>query len=142
MPQPDKHHTYDVVIIGARIFGSSVAWWLTQMAVLNGKVLVVARPTYDLCGPPAIQAASASSSVQQLTCEWSRSGLNSFKKLPAGLWAMTRGGRIWRCKLWLSLTSLTRLSRKDAAAEPENPNGLGRAATRTPGRGSPAAYPF
>jgi len=36
MPQPN-HSTYDVVIIGGAIFGSSVAWWLTQMAGFDGK---------------------------------------------------------------------------------------------------------
>ncbi len=47
MPQPN-HSTYDVVIIGGAIFGSSVAWWLTQMAGFDGKVLVVERdPTYE-----------------------------------------------------------------------------------------------
>ena len=47
MPHP-THHTYDVVIIGGAIFGSSVAWWLTQMAGFDGRVLVVERdPTYE-----------------------------------------------------------------------------------------------
>ncbi|MCX7567545.1 FAD-binding oxidoreductase [Sulfitobacter sp. F26169L] len=39
--------SYDVVIIGGAVFGSSVAWWLTQMAGFDGRVLVVERdPTY------------------------------------------------------------------------------------------------
>lgn len=39
--------SYDVVIVGGAIYGSSVAWWLTQMAGFDGKVLVVERdPTY------------------------------------------------------------------------------------------------
>tara|TARA_R110000850_G_scaffold48802_2_gene120704 strand:- start:1048 stop:2247 length:1200 start_codon:yes stop_codon:yes gene_type:complete len=40
--------SYDVVIVGGAIFGSSLAWWLTQMAGFDGKVLVVERdPTYE-----------------------------------------------------------------------------------------------
>ena len=44
-----KHASYDVVIVGGAIFGSSVAWWLTQMPGFNGTVLVVERdPSYKL----------------------------------------------------------------------------------------------
>lgn len=40
--------SYDVVIVGGAIYGSSLAWWLTQMAGFDGKVLVVERdPTYE-----------------------------------------------------------------------------------------------
>ncbi|MBA3908667.1 MAG: FAD-dependent oxidoreductase [Rhodobacter sp.] len=42
-----KHDTYDVVIIGGAIMGSSTAWWLTQNPDFQGRVLVLERdPTY------------------------------------------------------------------------------------------------
>ena len=42
-----QHSTYDVVIVGGAIYGSSLAWWLTQMAGFQGRVLVVERdPSY------------------------------------------------------------------------------------------------
>ncbi len=46
--QTPAHSSYDVVIVGGAIYGSSVAWWLTQMAGFHGRVLVVERdPTYE-----------------------------------------------------------------------------------------------
>ena len=42
-----QHRTYDVVIVGGAIHGSSLAWWLTQTPGFDGRVLVIERdPTY------------------------------------------------------------------------------------------------
>ena len=42
------HSSYDVVIIGGAIMGSSAAWFLSANADFNGKVLVVERdPSYE-----------------------------------------------------------------------------------------------
>ena len=42
-----KHSSYDVVIIGGAIYGSSIAWWLTRMAGFDGRILVIEKdPTY------------------------------------------------------------------------------------------------
>lgn len=42
------HASYDVVIVGGAMFGSSLAWWLTQTPGFDGTVLVVERdPTYQ-----------------------------------------------------------------------------------------------
>lgn len=41
------HGTYDVVIVGGAIMGSSLAWWLTRDSSFDGRVLVVERdPSY------------------------------------------------------------------------------------------------
>jgi len=43
-----RRSLYDVVIVGGAIFGSSLAWWLTQTPSFDGTVLVVERdPTYQ-----------------------------------------------------------------------------------------------
>lgn len=42
--------SYDVVIVGGAIMGSSTAWFLTDNPDFNGSVLVVERdPSYELC---------------------------------------------------------------------------------------------
>lgn len=47
MNEPQKTR-YDVVIIGGAIYGSSLAWWLTQMEGFDGSVLVIEKdPTYE-----------------------------------------------------------------------------------------------
>lgn len=46
--QAPKHKTYDVVIVGGAMLGSSVAWFLTDNPDFDGTVLVVERdPTYE-----------------------------------------------------------------------------------------------
>ena len=45
-----KKTTYDIVIIGGAIMGSSTAWFLSKNPDFNGTVLVVERdPTYEFC---------------------------------------------------------------------------------------------
>ncbi|MEO0547489.1 MAG: FAD-binding oxidoreductase [Pseudomonadota bacterium] len=48
--QAPKHRTYDVVIVGGAIMGSSAAWFLTNNPEFDGSILVVERdPTYQWC---------------------------------------------------------------------------------------------
>ena len=50
-PTTPKRSSYDVVIIGGAIMGSSTAWWLTQNPDFDGTILVVERD-------PSIEKAS------------------------------------------------------------------------------------
>ena len=50
MDKTPKQSSYDVVIVGGAIYGSSTSWWLTQNPDWTGSVLVVERdPTYSMC---------------------------------------------------------------------------------------------
>ncbi|MCA8869980.1 MAG: FAD-binding oxidoreductase [Rhodobacteraceae bacterium] len=45
-----RHSSYDVVIVGGAMLGSSVAWFLADNPDFDGRILVVERdPTYALC---------------------------------------------------------------------------------------------
>ena len=46
--QAPAQSSYDVVIVGGAMYGSSIAWWLTEQAGFDGRVLVLERdPTYE-----------------------------------------------------------------------------------------------
>ncbi|MFT6076438.1 MAG: glycine/D-amino acid oxidase-like deaminating enzyme [Yoonia sp.] len=46
--QTPQHSSYDIVIVGGAMYGSSVAWFLTDNPDFNGTILVVERdPTYE-----------------------------------------------------------------------------------------------
>lgn len=46
--QAPERSTYDVVIVGGAMYGSSVAWWTSANPDFNGSILVVERdPTYE-----------------------------------------------------------------------------------------------
>lgn len=48
MTQAPQHKSYDVVIVGGAMYGSSVAWFLTDNPDFDGSILVVERdPTYE-----------------------------------------------------------------------------------------------
>ncbi|MEM1235856.1 MAG: FAD-dependent oxidoreductase, partial [Pseudomonadota bacterium] len=47
--QKPQHSTYDIVIVGGAMMGSSTAFWLTKMG-FQGRVLVIEMdPTYAAC---------------------------------------------------------------------------------------------
>ena len=50
MSEKPKHDTYDIVIVGGAIMGASAAWFITEQANFDGRVLVVEKdPSYENC---------------------------------------------------------------------------------------------
>lgn len=48
MKQRPAHTSYDVIIVGGAMIGSSVAWWTSRNPEFRGRILVVERdPTYE-----------------------------------------------------------------------------------------------
>ena len=46
--QAPAQKTYDVVIVGGAMMGSSTAWWLSRNPDFDGRILVVERdPSYE-----------------------------------------------------------------------------------------------
>ena len=48
LPENPKYESYDVIIIGGAMLGSSVAWFLSNNSDFNGRILVVEKdPSYE-----------------------------------------------------------------------------------------------
>ena len=49
-PELPQHKSYDVVIVGGAMMGSSTAWFLSNNPDFDGRILVVEKdPTYEFC---------------------------------------------------------------------------------------------
>jgi glycine/D-amino acid oxidase-like deaminating enzyme len=74
------HRNYDVVIIGGAIYGSSVAWWLTQMQGFDGRILVVERdPTYEFASTSHTNSCIRQQFSNRLNIQISRFGAEFIK---------------------------------------------------------------
>lgn len=74
------HKNYDVVIIGGAIYGSSVAWWLTQMQGFDGRILVVERdPTYEFASTSHTNSCIRQQFSNPLNIQISRFGAEFIK---------------------------------------------------------------
>lgn len=74
------HKSYDVVIVGGAIYGSSVAWWLTQMKGFDGRILVVERdPTYEFASTSHTNSCIRQQFSNRLNIQISRFGAEFIK---------------------------------------------------------------
>ncbi len=82
MTQP-AHSSYDVVIIGGAIMGSSTAWFLTENPDFQGRVLVVERdPTYAHAATSLTNSCIRQQFSTELNVRISQFGAEFYQNLP------------------------------------------------------------
>ncbi len=82
MQSPQKT-SYDVVIVGGAMYGSSVAWWTSQNPDFDGSILVVERdPTYEFASTSHTNSCIRQQFSNQINVKVSQFGaefINNFK---------------------------------------------------------------
>lgn len=80
--------SYDVVIVGGAMYGSSTAWWLTNNPDFNGSVLVVERdPSYEKCSTAHTNSCIRQQFSNPLNVSISQFGaefINNFREFMGG----------------------------------------------------------
>jgi glycine/D-amino acid oxidase-like deaminating enzyme len=80
--QKPAHNTYDVVIIGGAIMGSSTAWFLTNNPDFTGTILVVERdPSYSMCSTAHTNSCIRQQFSTDLNVQISQFGADYIKNL-------------------------------------------------------------
>ncbi len=82
-PTTPRHSTYDVVVVGGAIMGSSTAWFLTENADFDGRVLVVERDmTYAACSTAHTNSCMRQQFSTELNVRISQFAADFVKNLP------------------------------------------------------------
>lgn len=88
MDKTPTKSSYDVVIVGGAMYGSSTAWWLTQNADFDGSVLVVERdPSYEKCSTAHTNSCIRQQFSNPLNVSISQFGakfINNFREFMGG----------------------------------------------------------
>ncbi|MCB1405815.1 MAG: FAD-binding oxidoreductase, partial [Rhodobacteraceae bacterium] len=84
LPTTPRNQTYDVVIIGGAIMGSSAAWFLTDSPDFDGRVLVVERdPGYQMCSTAHTNSCIRQQFSTELNVRISQFGASFYQNLRA-----------------------------------------------------------
>lgn len=79
-PRDPAHHSYDVVIVGGAMYGSAVAWWLTQMSGFEGRILVIERdPSYEFASTTHTNSCIRQQFTNPLNVQISQFGVEFIK---------------------------------------------------------------
>ncbi len=88
MDKTPSKTSYDVVIVGGAMYGSSTAWWLMNNPDFNGSVLVVERdPTYEKCSTAHTNSCIRQQFSNSLNVSISQFGaefINNFREFMGG----------------------------------------------------------
>ncbi len=75
-----QHSSYDVIIIGGAMIGSSCAWWLTDNADFNGRILVIERdPSYEFASTSRTNSCIRQQFSNELNVRISQFGVEFIK---------------------------------------------------------------
>ena len=78
-----NHTSYDVIIIGGAMIGSSSAWWLTDNADFDGRILVVERdPSYEFASTSRTNSCIRQQFSNELNVRISQFGAEFIKSFP------------------------------------------------------------
>jgi len=78
--QAPSRTSYDVVIVGGAMLGSSISWFLTDNPDFNGSVLVVERdPTYEFCSTAHTNSCIRQQFSQEINVRVSQFGVEFIK---------------------------------------------------------------
>lgn len=83
MDSTAKYSSYDIVIIGGAIMGSSAAWFLTDNSDFTGRVLVVEKdPSYEFCSTAHTNSCMRQQFSEALNIRISQFAAEFVKNLP------------------------------------------------------------
>ncbi len=78
-----QRSSYDVIIVGGAMLGSSVAWWLSSNPDFNGSVLVVERdPTYEFSATSLTNSCIRQQFSAKINVQISQFGAEFVKNFP------------------------------------------------------------
>lgn len=82
--QTPKHDSYDVIVIGGAMHGSSTAFWLGRDETFNGRVLVVERdPTYEFASTSHTNSCIRQQFSNEINIRISQFGVEFIKNFKA-----------------------------------------------------------
>ena len=81
--QNPNYKSYDIIIIGGALYGSAIAWFLSNDPYFNGKILVIEKdPSYEFSSTARTNSCIRQQFSQKLNIEISKFGayyINNFK---------------------------------------------------------------
>ena len=81
--QNPTHENYDIVIVGGALYGSSIAWFLSNNLSFQGKILVIEKdPSYEFSSTARTNSCIRQQFSQKINIEISQFGaqyINNFR---------------------------------------------------------------